>query len=314
MSSPLRVSVVIPTLNRAAVLCETLESLLAIVPADGSVEVRVVDQSSEVEPEATAKLAAWEQAGRIHHHQVSFRGTTKARNFGALQASGEVIVYLDDDVLLPPGFIEAHRAAYGDQDLAGVAGGVLHEGEKTIGHDQLTRRQRADLRAGRLVLFNADFAFPTLWARGCNMSFRREWILRAGGFDENFYGVAVGEEPEFCHRLRQAGGSLRFVPETRLFHRAVASGGSRDEARQREGFVAYADNASYYWWSVETRPLRRLTWLFGLAIAMLFNRRIFLSDLWPKHLLWFFIGLRQGLQRHARRQPQDAFPFYNSIV
>jgi hypothetical protein len=54
--------------------------------------------------------------------------------------------------------------------------------------------------------------------------------------------------------------------------------------------------------------------LFRLAIAMLFNRRIFLSDLWPKHLLWFFIGLRQGQQRHARRQPQDAFPHYRQIA
>lgn len=314
MSAPLRVSVVIPTLNRAAVLCETLESLLAIVPTDGSVEVRVVDQSPELEPEAAAQLAAWERAGRIHHHRVTFRGTTKARNFGALQSRGEVVVYLDDDVLLPPGFLEAHLAAYEDKDLAGIAGAVLHEGEKTIGSDQLTRRQRADWRAGRLVLFNADFAFPTLWARGCNMSFRRDWILRAGGFDENFYGVAVGEEPEFCHRLRQAGGTLRFVPETRLFHRAVASGGSRDEARQREGFIAYADNACYYRWSVEASPLKRLSWLLGLARAMLFNRRIFLSDLWPKHLLWFFIGVRQGLQRQARRSRQDAFPHYRQTA
>lgn len=296
-----RVSVVIPTLNRSVVLCETLESLLSITPLDGSVEIIIVDQSGEIPNECAEKLNSWTNQGLIQHHRVKFRGTTKARNYGARHSQGNVIIYLDDDVFTPPGFIEAHLQAYEDKTLAGVAGCVLHEGECLLTKDDLSWRQKRELHAGSLVLFNAAFPYIIRWARGCNMSFRRDWIMSVGGFDENFYGVAVGEEPEFCHRLRQSSGIILFVPETRLMHRAVASGGSRNEARQQESFVAFADNACYYWLCVEPRWTIRLVRLSSLAFSILVNRNSMTSDLWPRQIYWFFSGLKQACHRFSNR-------------
>lgn len=294
-------SVVIPTLNRSVVLCETLESLFSITPKNGSVEILVVDQSEELPQESALRLDEWASQGQIRHLRVKFRGTTKARNYGARLAQGGVIIYLDDDVLTPPGFIEAHLRAYDDASLAGVAGCVLHEGEALISKEELTWRQQRDMHSGNLVLFNADFPYEIRWARGCNMSFRREWIIKAGGFDENFYGVAVGEEPEFCHRLREAGGTIRYVPETRLLHRAVASGGSRNEARQRESFIAFTDNACYYWLCIESRLPVLLMHLSGQAFTMLVNRNTMSSDLWPQHIRWFIEGLKRARHRFSKR-------------
>lgn len=302
MSRRSSVSVIIPTLNRSRVLCETLESLLSVMPQDGSAEVLVVDQSSAVEPDDAALLDEWMRVGKIQYHRVAFRGTTKARNFGVAHAQGDVIIYIDDDVLTPPGFVEAHLRAYEDGSLAGVAGGVQHEGERLVDREALSWRQRISLRAGSLVLFNATFPYRIKWARGCNMSFRREWIIRAGGFDENFYGVAVGEEPEFCYRLRKAGGTLRFVPETRLFHRAVVSGGSRDEARERENFIAFVDNAWYYRLCVEPRWLMRLVHLVRLAFSLVKNRRFLTSNHWPANTSWILIAIAQAFRRFSKRE------------
>lgn len=301
MNSRPVVSVIIPTLNRSRVLCETLESLLSVMPLDGSAEILVVDQSSAVEPEDAALLDEWMRVGKIQYYLVAFRGTTKARNFGVANAQGDIIIYIDDDVITPPGFVEAHLQAYKNGSLAGVAGGVQHEGEKLVARDELSWRQRIALRSGNLVLFNATFPYRIKWARGCNMSFRRDWIIRSGGFDENFYGVAVGEEPEFCYRLRKAGGTLSFVPETGLFHRAVGSGGSREEARERENFIAFVDNAWYYRLCVEPSWLMRLVHLVRLVYSLVRNRRFLTSNHWPSNTSWIVSAIGQAFRRFSQR-------------
>lgn len=59
------------------------------------------------------------------------------------------------------------------------------------------------------------------------MGFRRDWLLRAGGFDRRFGGTAFLEDADVSERVLRAGGALRFVPEAELTHLSAPSGGVR---------------------------------------------------------------------------------------
>lgn len=91
-----RVSVIIPTLNRPAALRDAIKSIYR--ENDLVHEVIVIDQSSDSESELVAK-DDW--GGMIvRYYQVSFRGASKARNFGVSMAQGYFVFFMDDDAQL----------------------------------------------------------------------------------------------------------------------------------------------------------------------------------------------------------------------
>jgi glycosyltransferase involved in cell wall biosynthesis len=106
VSTPL-LSVVIPTRNRAHLVCEAVES--AISQRDGRVEVIVVDDGST---DDTADVLARRFGSRIRLLRLpERRGVGAARNAGVRLASGELLAFLDDDDLWLPGKLDAELRA-----------------------------------------------------------------------------------------------------------------------------------------------------------------------------------------------------------
>jgi glycosyltransferase involved in cell wall biosynthesis len=96
-------SAVIPTRNRAGMVCEAVES--ALCQRDGEVEVIVVDDAST---DDTANVLARTFASRIRLVRLpERRGAGAARNAGVRLASGELVAFLDDDDLWLPGKLDA---------------------------------------------------------------------------------------------------------------------------------------------------------------------------------------------------------------
>ena len=112
-------SVVIPTFNRPAELKVALRSLLEQTrPVD---EIIVCDDG---ELEGFPLASELEEAGvRCILHKPRTRGLTEARNEGVARASGEIILFLDDDVELAPGYVAAVLAAF-DTPCEMTVGGV----------------------------------------------------------------------------------------------------------------------------------------------------------------------------------------------
>lgn len=107
MASPL-LSVVIPTWNRAHVVCEAVESALG--QRAGRVEVIVVDDGST---DDTAGLLARRFGSRIRLLRTPRRrGVGAARNAGARLAGGELLAFLDSDDLWLPGKLDAELRAF----------------------------------------------------------------------------------------------------------------------------------------------------------------------------------------------------------
>ncbi|NEQ21127.1 MAG: glycosyltransferase, partial [Microcoleus sp. SIO2G3] len=172
-------------------------------------------------------------------YRVDWASLPAARNYGIRRSHGEILVFIDDDVLLPPGFLAAHACNYDRAEVGAVAGRVfdrqkLAEAEFTL---EDLPPEAIDPAIGwyYVDLVHTVKAQPVLTARGCNMSFRRTAFTKFGlRFDERFRGSAVREESDVCLRLRQTGLQIWYDPIAHLIHLGKETGGCHDlETRSR---------------------------------------------------------------------------------
>ena len=238
MNLPL-VSVIIPTYGREAPLIHTLKDTLQ--QDYPHFEVLVVDQTPSHETETEAFLEHLAATNQIQWLRLKWASLPGARNHGVRKARGDIILFIDDDVQLPSGYLQAHVQNYQKAEIGAVAGRVLD------------RMKLAD--SAQQNLENSTYTVETLppeamdpgiaWyyidlvhtvkpqrvisVRGCNMSFRREIFDQYGiWFDERFRGSAVREESDFCLRLRATGYQIWYAPEAYLVHLGEETGGCHD--------------------------------------------------------------------------------------
>ncbi|MBD2383967.1 hormogonium polysaccharide biosynthesis glycosyltransferase HpsN [Cylindrospermum sp. FACHB-282] len=228
------ISVVIPTYEREKVL---RDSLIDVLKQDyPNFEVLVVDQTPKHEPETQAYLNELAAAGKIKLFHLDWASLPGARNYAVRRSSGEVILFIDDDVELTPNFLAAHGKNYVQNPEVGAVAGRVFDRMKlgdSGGELQIEYLPPQAMDPG-IAWYHIDLVHTikpqqVLTARGCNMSFRREIFTKYGlRFDERFGGSAVREESDFCLRLRQTGYKIWYDPEAYLVHLGEEIGGCHD--------------------------------------------------------------------------------------
>lgn len=149
------------------------------------------------------------------------KGLSGARNTGTAAASGNVVVYLDDDAVADPGCLQALGAHFVRPDVLGVGGHPIATWE--------TSRPRWWPDEFDWVVGCGYRGLPTSTAPvrnliGCAMALRREVVLKAGGFDTGLGRTAAGaagcEETELCLRATALfpGGVFLHEPAARVRH------------------------------------------------------------------------------------------------
>lgn len=221
MLSALKYSIVIATYNRAADLRETLASLAGLQP-DGPWEVIVVDNNSPDDTRAVVATAAETFPVPLRYLFEGEQGRSPALNAGIRAASGEIIVTTDDDVRVPPDWL--NRAAEGldrlDCDYVGGRVLPIWGGPRPAWLPNHGGRQWAVIA---LLDYGPDpLEFGTRVPLGVNMAFRRRAFDRAGLFDPHTgrrAGTLLGQEVrEWCIRARKAGVRGCYVPQMMLEH------------------------------------------------------------------------------------------------
>jgi len=206
MERQVRYSVVVASFNGARVIGRCLAALAEQTVAAESYEVIIVDDGSR---DATARIAS-SFVERFRNFRLvrlgENRGLAAARNVGIRAASGEIVLFTDDDAIPPPDWVERIAAHYAE-GVAGVGG--LPEPEKP------TPYARYEMAAGMLK-YGPDWRGVD-GAGGLNASFRRDALLDIGGFDERFRAIA--DDADINRRLTAAGYRLRFVPGIVVKHR-----------------------------------------------------------------------------------------------
>ena len=204
------VTVVVPTSGRAGYLEVTLDSLRGQRTATPH-EVLVVDDGST---DATPDVAARFGARLVRHGER--RSLNAARNTGLREAGADVIAFVDDDVFVPPGWLDALADGARRHPEAEAFGGPIRarfEGHAPRGCG------REEPPITTLDLGEDDVEAEMVW--GANFAVRRSAVERIGEFDESF-DRGHGDEEEWLLRLHAAGGRIVYLAEAGLDHRRAA--------------------------------------------------------------------------------------------
>lgn len=193
----MRMSVVIATKDRARYLERALASLAQQIGAP-SFEVIVVDNASTDDTAAVAQRATEKNAFPVRYAYEGEPNRGKARNRGVQMASGYLIVFIDDDVQIPPGFLAAHEAAHDTSNLV-VNGPILN----VSSYEERPKPTVTNLSRAFLCT--------------CNVSIPRHALDAVGGFDETFH-LYGWEDTELGVRLREHGMRWRFAWDAYIWH------------------------------------------------------------------------------------------------
>lgn len=233
----------IVTFARASICVETVGALLPLLGPDD--ELVVVEQAGS----DVAEYCRVHWPGQVQCHSMARPSMVRARNVVIQRARGEVVLFVDDDVVPSAELVEAHWRAYTDPQVGGVAGRVLTPASDAAHAPPLpgTHWLQTD--------FEATSSSPVPHARGCNMSFRRSVLVAIGGFDTGFRPpFFFREDSDVSFRVRAVGYAIVFAPRAELLHLEAKTGGARvglDEKRSaiaaemriyRSSFSHYRDN------------------------------------------------------------------------
>jgi serine acetyltransferase/GT2 family glycosyltransferase len=215
MSAPvssLAASVVVASYQRARLVSQMLDDLAAQTVAMDSFEVVLIDDGS-AEP-VTAHVDPSRYPFALAIVRQANTGPAAARDRGARLARGDVLVFLDDDMRLPPTFLAAHLAVHATTPRAVVVG--LIRPAQALASMPLFERFHAgalDVHLARLRATRRDPVGMEICSG--NLSMRRDDYLRVGGFDAT---LGRSEDAELGVRLEKSGCQLRFSEEAYSVH------------------------------------------------------------------------------------------------
>lgn len=189
-------------------------------PGDRQFEIIVADNSPDARFLEDAEKLRRQCCAAIRHVHLSRPGKTAVQNRAIAKAEGEVIIFLDDDVLPDTTLIMEYERAFDRHSAAGAVQGrielLFEDGAKVpLWVDDRFRLDLAEMNFEREI-FPFEMALT-----GANMAVRRTMFERYGLFDERLGPGRSGtlEDEEFSRRIRAGGEKQLFWPSARVLHR-----------------------------------------------------------------------------------------------
>lgn len=220
MSAATRASVVIPVWNGEAFLPGCLESLAA---QTGVVfEVIAVDNGST--DGSAAVVARYPQVRLLRLPRN--RGFAAACNAGAAAATGQVVVFLNQDTRVEPGWLVSLLAPLAEPGVGAVGCKLLYGDGQRIqhagGYVERPNWYGRHYGCGEIDHGQWDEPRQVEFVTGAALAVPRQAFAEHGGFDEGFY-PAYFEDVDLCLRFRRAGLSVLYQPSARAVHFESAS-------------------------------------------------------------------------------------------
>ena len=219
----IRLSLIIPTHNRSERLIAALESLIRQdLPAADWECVVVSNNSTDDTVARFGDFAARYPGLNLRLVTEDGPGVSYARNRGIAETSAPLLVFIDDDERINPGFLRAYADFFDAHPDAVVAGGRIIA-EYVTGRPAWLSKYTEMPIANPMDFGDAVRPFPAgRVPGGGNMAFRRSAALRYGGFDPSLGRVGRmligGEENDFFERLMRGGETCWYVPGAVMWH------------------------------------------------------------------------------------------------
>ncbi len=262
------VSIIIPTYNRPKEVMEVLQSIYKQETTPK--EVIIVDDSIDdrVKKVVDKFKGPFQNIGVYLKYVKNTRekSLTLARNIGLRHAKGDIVIFLDDDVILDRKYIKELLKIYGKYPfIKGVQGYFWWNTKHTL-------RSKLGNAISKLFFifyyskdlcsvlpsFKPTYPYPLTrtmncsWLSGCNASYLRHVISRFK-FDENLKIYALGEDLDASYRIhKQYPGSLLITPNCILLHKRSL------ESRLPDKKLIYLSTIYSYYLFFKNMPERNL--------------------------------------------------------
>ena len=195
------VSIVVPTFNGASRIRNCLDVLLQQGP---NAEILVVNDGST---DSTVDAVRGYPSVRLITQANA--GPAAARNRGALEAGGAIILFTDDDCVPMPDWLDAMLEPFEDAEVVGVKGVYRTHQESLV-----ARFVQVEYEDRYRLMSNLDsIDFIDTYSAG----FRRDRFLEMGGYDTSF-PVACAEDVELSYRMSARGWKMKFAPAAVVYH------------------------------------------------------------------------------------------------
>jgi GT2 family glycosyltransferase len=216
IEQPIKVSVILCTFNRQAIVRNTVGKLAS--QTYRNCEFLIIDQTAT--RDLTLENTINELGATFRYIRLPKPNLPAARNEGIRNSSGDIILFIDDDVDPDNDLVFLHVRTHRDSSNVGVVTGLCLDVDRPF-EDSLEWCRKAfnvpSVTDGRV--------FDVTWAMGGNMSYARSALIHAGLFDENFRGCAIGEDNDASERVALKGYRILLDCRIQLKHLHLATGG-----------------------------------------------------------------------------------------
>ncbi|MCE5278149.1 MAG: glycosyltransferase family A protein [Planctomycetaceae bacterium] len=294
------ISVVICTFNRAPLLRQAVESFLAQEAMQAlDYELIVVDNNSR---DDTAKvIEPFMSDPHVRYVLEPQQGLSHARNRGIAESKGDIVAFLDDDVLLDRHWLRNLDTSFNETraDIIGGRADLLLDGPAPVwmGPKFEIWLSRVDLGPVRKPVTSGIF--------GLNLAFRKAALEEIGGFSPAMGRTGktlfAGEEDAAIRAVLARGGTVIYDPDVKVQHIS----GSRANWRyfRRSAFDRGRQSAMEFYDSARPGRFRMLKMLAGscLSIVRQYLKAVLTLNPYKRHLIWRRIwgtvgAIRQYLQ------------------
>ena len=235
--SMIDMSIIISTYNRSENIKQTISSILN--QKVNPLEIIIIDDSTnnlikQYINKLKKKIENRNIILKYFKKPLKDRGLTKSRNLGIKKSSGNILLFLDDDIILFPNYLEEIMHIYSQKEnINGVQGIIINN---TVSENSniiiqqirkcfyLTHWQSQSMK----VLPSFEGTYPinirgqieTQWFTGCNQSYKRK-IFQNEIFDEKLIGYGYKEDLDFSYRISKKFGNLIITSKAKLIHRGT---------------------------------------------------------------------------------------------
>jgi len=287
------VSIIIPTFNGASRIGNCLDALLKQRVGQDA-EILVVNDGST---DNTADVVARYSGVRLITQ--SNAGPAAARNRGAQEARGMIILFTDDDCVPKPEWLAAMTAPFSDPSVVG-AKGIYRTRQRSLAA-RFVQIEYEDKYRRMASLPQIDFI--DTYSAG----FRRDRFLEMNGYDTSF-PVACAEDVELSYRMSTRGWTMRFVPAAIVYHTHPSTLWSYLSKKYKFAFwrvLAVRKNPNKAMKDSHTPQLMKLQLLFAPALLLAIFGDLLVRPKLPASLLVCAAFLLSTLPFAWRALPKD---------
>lgn len=290
------VSVVVAAYNSERTIARCVDTILA--QSYSPLELIVVDDGSR--DSTRTLLENHPERARFELLPVPNGGPSLARNLGVAASRGEFLVFFDSDCYPELDCVDQLVSGLDGEDVASVGGVQLSPDDETEFGRQVNNYFRAiGFMTGYMQSERDGAIVETAHNPSCNLLYRRDVLVRLGGFDE---GLWPGEDVDLDYRAVRAGYRHRFSPKAAIRHYRPV-----DMRSLRRMFHSYGRAQMLLLkrygpfrrlhWAMLTAPLLIVTWAFSAIYSYLLAASVALVASLT------LVLISERLRRRARLDP-----------